>query len=143
MKKTLFVLIFTLLASCATYRVPEHMKNDFSTRGPLSADVFQVIIIQKPDESLKTQSAQRESAYILAMNSIKQECINQLFTYYYEQKKSDEKDTPAEKINTLTVFFTDLAENAVIEQEFYQQDNSVVLVIRISGSDINNKILNY
>lgn len=143
MKKTAYIFLLCLVVSCATYKIPDKYKNDFTTRGPLTTDVFQIIIEKNPDNGLKTQSEKRESSYINARKSIIQESVKQLFSYYYEQKKTDEASTPSEKVSLLKKKFTSLAEYAVIEQEYYLQDNSVILVLRIYKDDIANKILNY
>lgn len=123
--------------------MPENVRYDFTTRGPVTDDVFQVIVSAKPGLNTLTQHEQRESAFISAKNNVTDECINQIFKYYLSEKKIDESSLPADKIVLLKRVFNDFASDAVIEQEYYMPDNSVVFVVRIYSAGIKSKILNY
>ena len=147
MKQGLIYLILLTLffsyASCKSYRIPEDVRYDFTTQGPITDDVFQVIITAKPGINFLTQHEQRESAFITATSNITEECISQIMKYYLSEKKTDELSIPSDKIIFLKNLFKDLASDAVVEQEYYMPDNSVVFVVRIYSVGIKNKILYY
>ncbi len=138
----LFTLIFTFL-SCTSYRIPENVRYDFTSRGPITDDVFQVIITAKPGANSLTQHEQRESAFISAKWSVTDECISQMLRYYLSEKKIDETLIPAEKMVFLKKRFQALSTQAIIEQEYYMPDNSIVFIVRIYSTGIKDKILNY
>lgn len=143
-KSTTFLFLLLLFTfSCKSYVVPDKIKNNFTTRGPLCSDIFQVIIIKNPDKGIKTQAEQRESAFNSTRNNIQTECVNQMFQFYTEQKKISETQLSIETVSDIREHFTSIAEDYVIEQEYYLEDNSAVLIIRIYQNDIINKILNY
>lgn len=147
MRKGVFFIIFITLLwslySCASYSVPENVRYDFTLRGPLTDDVFQVIVTAKPERDAVTQHEQRESAFITAKEHVTEECINQMLEYYLSKKQNDGSSISSERIAVLKNQFKGLASKAVIEQEYYLQDNSVVFVVRIYFDGIKDKILNY
>ena len=123
--------------------MPDNVRYDFTTKGPLTDDVFQVIVSAAADDKSETQCEQRESAYSTGKRNITAECINQLINYYCSGNKIDESSLPSDKLTALKINFSAFAENAVVEQEYYLPDNSVVFVVRIYSTGIKNKILNY
>mgnify|MGYP001769457130 CR=1 FL=1 len=147
MKRGIIILVpIAILYSflfCSSYRIPENVRYDFTTQGPITDDVFQVIISAKPGINTLTQYEQRESAFITAKNIVFDECINQMLRYYCFEKKTDESSIPADKMVILKTIFKDFASDAVIEQEYYMPDNSAVFVVRIYSAGIKSKILNY
>lgn len=146
MKHLVFFFIVALqfsFVSCTSYRIPENVRYDFTTRGPVTDDVFQVIVTAKPGINTLTQHEQRESAFISAKNNVTDECISQMLRYYLSEKKIDESSLPADKLILLKSVFKDFASDAVIEQEYYMPDNSVVFIVRIYSAGIKSKILNY
>ena len=145
-KGVFFIILITLLwslYSCASYSVPENVRYDFTLRGPLTDDVFQVIVTAKPERDAVTQHEQRESAFITAKEHVTEECIRLIMQYYITEKKLDESSIPADKMIMLKNNFNEITEDAVIEQEYYLPDNSVVFVVRIYSAGIKSKILNY
>lgn len=136
-------VIITGIFSCMSYKLPDNLNNDFSTRGPLTNDVFQVIVTRSPDKGIKTHTGQRENARNTAKNNIQTECILQMLQYYTQQKKLTESDIPRDQLAVIKEKLSDFAEDARIEQEYFLADNSAVLIVRIYEYNIANKILNY
>lgn len=137
-----FTLLFAFTA-CNSYRLPDDVRYEFTAQGPVTDDVFQVIVTAKPGIHTLTQHEQRESAFISAKSNVTEECINQIMKYYFSKKNISESSIQPDKLDILKNKFRQLASGAVIEQEYYMPDNSVVFVVRIYSSGIKNKILNY
>lgn len=142
----LSVISLTVLfafAACNSYRLPEDVRYEFTTQGPITDNVFQVIVTAKPLINTLTQHEQRESAFISAKSNVTEECINQMMKYYFSEKNISESSIQTDKLDFLKDKFKKLASDAVVEQEYYMPDNSVVFVVRIYSSGIKSKILNY
>lgn len=144
--RIIYLLLFPFLISfilCKSYRLPDDARYDFTASGPLTEDVFQVIVTAKPVINTLTQHEQRESAYITAKSNVTEECIRQIMQYYITEKKLNESSIPEDRMIMLKNRFNEITEDAVIEQEYYLPDNSVVFVVRIYSAGIKSKILNY
>ena len=135
--------VIACMAACTTIRLPENINSDYKTSGPLTDDVFQVIITASPDKTIKTHSEPRENALMLAKKNIRNECVNRMLQYYCERKQTTESQLTAEHLSSLKDELSDLADDAVIEENYYLPDNSSVLVVRVYSKNITNKILNY
>ena len=136
------IFVFLTFLSCASYPVPEDLKYNYSINGPLTDDVFQVIIHGKPSTDSLTQFEQRESSFMSAKNILKDECVNQIMTFYCKETGTVESLLTPEKISSLKTRFHEIASRAVVEQEYYLHDNSVVFVVRIYSTGLKSKILN-
>lgn len=138
----LLFFVFSVLFSCTSYPVPENLKYNYSINGPLTDDVFQVIIYGKPSADSLTQLEQRESSFMSAKSMLKDECVNQIMTFYCKESGTVESLLTPEKISSLKTRFHEIASRAVVEQEYYLHDNSVVFVVRIYSTGLKSKILN-
>ncbi len=144
MKKiTIFLIILTCtIYSCKSNELNGNLRYDFTTSGALGEDCFQVIISASPDSELKTMAEQRENAFIKAKNNIIPETEKQVFIYYSSSKSLRPDEIPLETVNSLKKKSSAYSKKGIIEQEYYQMDNTVILVYRIFNNGIKNEILN-
>lgn len=142
-KLTIFFIILTCaIYSCRSNELKGNLRYDFTTSGALGEDCFQVIISASPDAELRTMAEQRENAFIKAKNSITAETEKQLLIYYSSSKSLRPDDIPEETVNSLKKKSGLYSKKGIIEQEYYQMDNTVILVYRIFNNGIKNEILN-
>jgi len=142
-KLTLFLIILTCTVySCRSNELKGSLRYDFTTSGSLGEDCFQVIISASPDSDPRTMAEQRENAFIKAKNSILSETEKQVLAYYSSVKSLSPENIPPETLNSLKKKSAAYSKKGVIEQEYYQMDNSVILVYRIFNNGIKNEILN-
>jgi hypothetical protein len=140
---TIFLIILTCTVySCRSNELKGNLKYDFTTSGALGDDCFQVIISASPDTELKTMAEQRENAFIKAKNSISSETERQMLDFYLSSKSIKPDNIPLETVNSLKKKSGAYSKKGIIEQEYYQMDNTVILVYRIFKNGIKNEILN-
>ncbi len=143
MKKGVLTLISAAaiaITGCSTTKLPAQYESDFSTSGVLGNDCFQVIIKMEPEKNSKTMHDRRISAYIKAKENIINEAEKQIISYYTSLVKAvKDENIGSDKIKKRAA---DYARKGKLEQEFYLDDDSVILIYRIYKKDIKNEILN-
>ena len=135
------VALITAAAGCRSYELAEPYKSDFTTSGPLGEDCFQAVIKMQPDKGTETMHSRRESAFIKAKKNILAEAGQQIYNYYASCKAGQDAGMAEATRGKLTDKFSQLAEEGIIEQEFYLNDDSIVLIYRIYKKGIKSGII--
>jgi hypothetical protein len=144
----ILTLVFSASLNCTIkYYDANKLLNDYTTEGFLDRDHYQVIITGKPDKDAKGLVTSRESALKSAKADMNNKIITSLVNYSlnYHSKKlniknmndiknlADAKKGLSEK---LQVFF----QYGYTAFEYYNFDNSAVLVYRIFKEDLVDNI---
>ncbi len=123
------------------------LTTDFRTEGFLDPDHFQVIIKAYPDRGMRGLISKRESALENAKERLNNAVIEKLSEYYLNiyLKKMGIRDksyilTQAEKIAKLNQVMSQYLDYGYTAFEYYNEDNSAVLVHRIIKKGLRNEI---
>jgi hypothetical protein len=143
----LTIIFFASLSCTIKYYDANKLLNDYTTEGFLDRDHYQVIITGKPDKEAKGLVASRESALKSAKSDMNNKIITSLVNYSlnYHSKKLNIKNM--NDIKNLTDAKKDLSEKlqeffqfGYTAFEYYNHDNSAVLVYRIFKEDLVDKV---
>jgi len=136
MKKILILFLF-FVTSCNSYSLQEPEMSDFFTTGHLSENVFQVIIRQPPSKKLKKDSIilQREDAFITARSDLESLIAHAVFDFKYGQNQNLTRS----KKYYLNLFRRYHKVSNVV-REYYEEDNTLVFVVRIYKKHIKKEI---
>lgn len=147
--KTLTVLIFlSFFNACDSVpAVKADKPYDFSSQGFLDDHHFQVIVTAKPDKAAKGLVAQRESALTTARNDIQKKALADLVQYRIEiyahenniEQSAEDGQTAAIR-NYLTAEFRPLLSYGKVTEEYYEKDNSAVVLFRIEKTNLRQEI---
>ena len=135
------IALITAIAGCRSYELAEPYKSDFTTSGPLGEDCFQAVIKMQPDKDTETMHSRRESAFIKAKKNLLAEAGQQIYNYYASCKGSQDAGLAEATRDKLADKFTRIAEDGIIEEEFYLNDDSIVLIYRIYKKGIKSGII--
>jgi hypothetical protein len=143
------MIFLSLLCACSVPGVKADRPFDFTLQGFLDDHHFQVIVSAKPDKSIKGLVAQRESALTIARNDIQRKALADLVQYridIYAHEKGIEQsaiDEQTEAIKKdLTSDFLSLLSYGKVIEEYYEKDNSAVILFRIEKSNLRREIAN-
>jgi hypothetical protein len=144
----IILLFLSFFTNCTIkYYDTNKLINDYTTEGFLDTDHYQVIIRGKPDEGAKGLVAQRESALNNAKSAMNEMIINSLIKYSLNYNISklkikdineienfqETKEILSKKLNKFLQF-------GYTAFEYYNEDNSAVIVYRIFKEDLVKKI---
>jgi len=148
----LIPIIFILFPSC-TIKVYDTNKlfNDYTTEGFLDKDHYQSIIKGSPDRKKRGLVKRRESALNDAKSKMNDKIIKSLANYSlnYQLKKMGVKLDVKGKTNilnlaevekTINEMLTPLLQYGHITFEYYNENNSAVIVYRIFKDDLVDEI---
>ncbi len=123
------------------------LTTDFRTEGFLDPDHFQVIIKAYPNRGMRGLISKRESALENAKERLNNAVIEKLSEYYLNiyLKKMGIRDksyilTQAEKIAKLNQVMSQYLDYGYTAFEYYNKDNSAILVHRIIKKGLRNEI---
>jgi hypothetical protein len=146
--KILISIPLILLASCTIKGYDTAaLTTDFRTEGFLDPDHFQIVIKAYPDRGMRGLINKRESALENAKERLNNAVIEKLSEYYLNiyLKKMGIRDkshilTQAEKIAKLNQVMSQYLDYGYTAFEYYNEDNSAVLVHRIIKKGLRNEI---
>jgi hypothetical protein len=141
------VLFTGVLFSCGVPSIKADKPFDFATQGFIDDNHFQVIVSAKPDKAAKGLVEQRDSALTIARNDIQKKAVADLAQYrteiYIREKgidpTTDDGRLTAVKKDLTSSFLPLLSYSRVIE-EYYEKDNSAVILLRIEKSGLRQEI---
>ena len=144
----LAAVILSATISCTIkYYDTNKLLNDYTTEGFLDRDHYQVIITGKPDKDAKGLVASRESALKNAKATMNDKIITDLVNYNLNYHLKILKIKNINDINNLSEAKKELSEKfqeffqyGYMAFEYYNFDNSAVLVYRIFKEDLVDKI---
>ncbi|MBN2040609.1 MAG: hypothetical protein JW864_11225 [Spirochaetes bacterium] len=142
-----FVIIFSTLSCTVKYYNTSRLLNDYTTEGFLDTDHYQVIVKGKPVNEAKGLVASRESALIDAKSRLKDKVLKSLtdYNYQYHIAKLNIKDEKViqniqsvkqELQNKMLPFYN----SGYTAFEYYNPDNSAIIVYRIFRDNLVKKI---
>ncbi len=146
---TLFIFIMLLIPLSCTIRYYDTNKlaNDFTSEGFLDSDHYQVTIKGMPDNSSRGLVEQRESALKNAKSIMEDIIIHNLANYSLEYHVQKLKIKDVNDIQNLTEIKKELPDKmrkfldfGHIAFEYYNPDNSAVIVYRLFKEDLKEKI---
>jgi len=136
-----------VLISCSSSPINDESMNNFTHRGFINDDCFQTVITESPDKNSGGLVEQRESAFLKAKVGCPETAISDLTEYICvknihadkpEEKQAAINPAPARKKIEATV--RKYIRYGYIAEEYYREDNSVVLVYRIRKSGLRRDI---
>lgn len=132
------ILITIILSSCSPFGLREPVKSDYFSEGPLNSHVFQVVIRETPDKKRKNDSIvrEREQVYLKVKSNLKERFTERLYSYVAAQNKKLTKDKKF-YLNYLEQYYKDTK----TVQEYYLNDNTLVLVLRTYNLNIKKDLL--
>jgi hypothetical protein len=144
----LLTIILSALPNCTIkYYDTNKLLNDYTTEGFLDRDHYQVIITGKPDKDAKGLVASRESALKNAKTVMNDKIIANLVNYslnYHSKilkiKNINDINNLSEAKKELSEKFQEFFQYGNMAFEYYNFDNSAVLVYRIFKEDLVEKI---
>jgi hypothetical protein len=147
-KKILIIAIafFAYTGCTIKYYDTNKLHNDFTTEGFLDRDHYQVIIRGVPEKGLKGLVAERESALKNAKNAMNEKISGSLLTYLYNYNYNKLKIKAGDVLNSdevkknLTDGIQQFFASGYTAFEYYNADNSAVLVYRIFKEELIEKI---
>ncbi len=141
------VILSAFLSCTIKYYDTNKLLNDYTTEGFLDRDHYQVIITGKPDKDAKGLVASRESALKNAKAVMNEKIIASLVNYNlnYNSNKLNIKNmndiqNSDEAKKELSEKFREFFQYGNTAFEYYNFDNSAVLVYRIFKDDLVEKI---
>ncbi len=140
------MMLFLFFGCTIRYYDTNKLHNDFTTEGFLDRDHYQVIIRGMPDKGAKGLVAERESALRSAKSAMNDKIVNSLLNYlidYHINKlkiKSADIQNLADVKKNLTAGVQQFLAFGYAAFEYYNSDNSAVLVYRIFKEDLIEKI---
>lgn len=143
MKKNLLILFMLLLSSCSGIMpLNENQIGDYKKTGFLNKDNFQVIITGTSSNKNKSLTESREIARIDAINKMEEQIR---FSIISESLKlNNNKNKPDfYSDNTLVQNKADkLMKIGRVFSEFYDKNNNIIIIYRISKKNLFNDIKN-
>ena len=143
----LSIIVLASFSCTIRYYDTNKLLNDYKTEGFLDRDHYQVIITGIPNKEAKGLVARRESALNEAKIMMNNKVINSLVNYSinYHSKKENIKNINeihnlAEVKKILALEFQSFLSLGYTAFEYYNPDNSVVLVYRLFKDDLIDKI---
>lgn len=138
-----------MLSGCAIqHRDDNSALNNFNRSGFLGDDIYQVIIIGKPDSSL-TLNEQRDSAHKAAITNIssvaRKAIIDEIIKFYLDKQEAKKNDGLAD-INILMPQIENEAgkylKYGAVFDEYYDSNNNAVILYRFKYSNLKNELKN-
>jgi hypothetical protein len=141
----LAAVIFSASINCTIkYYDTNKLLNDYATEGFLDRDHYQVIITGKPDKDAKGLVASRESALKNAKAVMNEKIIANLvnynLNYHLKIKNINDINNLSQAKKELSEKFQEFFQYGNMAFEYYNFDNSAVLVYRIFKEDLIDKI---
>jgi hypothetical protein len=141
-----FLLPSTMI-SCSLPAISQENAADFKTTGFIDDHRFQIIVSSKPDSSAKGLVAQRESALLKARNDVQTAAtdalVNHRLEIYLMSKNTDPQIGREESEHARpflqTKFFPLVTRGKVLE-EYYEKDNTAIIVFRIEKENLKKEI---
>jgi hypothetical protein len=135
------------IAACATLAPPDiNLAKDFTTTGFLDETTMQVIVTVEPDKSVKGLVARRDSALKNAEKRLAELVTGGIADFRISRCVQEMKGTPppGQQGSILKKTIMD-ASRPLLQQgkrvaEYYREDESLVIVYRITKSGIKNDI---
>ena len=141
------VFFFISLNCTIKYYDTNKLINDYTTDGFLDTDHYQVIVKGKPDADAKGLVAARESSLNDAKSRIEDTVLNNLVEYNYQYYLDKLNIKDEKKIQNVQYVKQDLRKQMLqfysfgyIAFEYYNPDNSAVIVYRIFKDNLLKKI---
>ena len=141
------VFFFISLNCTIKYYDTNKLINDYTTDGFLDTDHYQVIVKGKPDADAKGLVAARESSLNDAKTRIEDTVLNNLVEYNYQYYLDKLNIKDEKKIQNVQYVKQDLRKQMLqfysfgyIAFEYYNPDNSAVIVYRIFKDNLLKKI---
>jgi hypothetical protein len=141
------VLMFCTAISCTIrYYDTNKLLNDFSTEGFLDRDHYQVIVKGMPEKGLKGLVAERESALNSAKAVMSKKTSASLVKYILDYNinklkiKSGDILNPEDVKRNIAAGVQQFIASGYTAFEYYNPDNSAVLVFRIFKDDLIEEI---
>jgi hypothetical protein len=141
------VISAAFMLSCGVPSVKADKPFDFTTQGFIDDNHFQVIVSEKPDKAAKGLVAQRDSALTIARNGIQKKAVTDLAQYrmgIYIHEKGIDPTTDDGRLTLvkkdLTAAFLPLLSYGRVIEEYYEKDNSAVILFRIEKSGLRQEV---
>ncbi len=136
----LFFLSMFLFLSCTAPGILEKVNQaDITKNGFINDNCFQVIVKEPPDNRFQSLVERRESAYFKVKENLASIVINKIidYTLSYTIKNKDSKFNRTEYSHSFRHFLS----YGTIAEEFYEEDDSVVIIYRITKKNLKNELL--
>lgn len=138
------IVTFILPLACLPQRVMTSPSRDFSTTGFISDDCYQLASREAPDPRAQGLVERRDSAFFKAREALVPAAVNRLTDYRMSRippakngKSPEEMKKKAVQISTL---IRRICEDGRISEEFYEDDDSVILIFRICRKGLKKEI---
>jgi hypothetical protein len=136
------VMLFPTFGCTIKYYDTNKLHNDFKTEGFLDRDHFQIIIKGIPEKGLKGLVAERESALNSAKAAMNEKITGSLVKYILDYNiiklkiKPGDIQNPDEVKKNLTSGVQQFVASGYTAYEYYNPDNSAVLVYRVFKEEL-------
>ncbi len=131
----LTALILPAAYNCAWQNGTKPVLKDFTSRGFISNNCFQVIVKMPPDKKSRSLTDRRESAYIKAKLNINSIVIKNLFDYCIKIEKNNSRN--AAKLKTK---LKEYLRFGYVFREYYNEYDNVILVYRLYKINLKEEI---
>jgi len=134
-----FYCIIFLPQSCThNEQYIKSISSDIATHGFINDNCFQCIITAKPDPGIEGLVYCRESAHINLIQSIKQQCNNELFKAVLQLQNIPPSDSSMHQC--MFAKLTPYIDKRVIVTMYYNEDHSQTAVVRIYEKGLKQKL---
>jgi hypothetical protein len=146
MRRILFIIISLLIlstAGCSLYRTTHVTSHDYNLTGFLTDEVFQILIIEKPDSGKEGLVRQRESAFMKASSNARHKAVMKYTEYMVDLYLKSHRENTFTKGDYAALVKTIESFSLLIHPafEYYLDDNSVVLGYRLHTTNLKRRTI--